>query len=469
MKTLAALFSIGAILFFASCTEPVGPPPPPRLEPTITSVKVAPPMMEIIVNGCQKFQAEVKGTNGFDTTVTWTLEGMGTLSADGQYCAPASEGTALIVVRSTVDTTKTDTAYVTVRYGIVAVAVSPESAELDFGETLQFTATVSGTNQNASGTWSAQYGTITSSGRYTAPNFTAEDKVVFTSSVDPTKSDTAYVAVTKAEWIAFTNFDAFVSRTGHDIYVVRTDGKKYARLTTSPYNDLGPAWSPDGSRIAFSRDGLPDGAHNGIRVVIIDANGGNEQIVGPDSIITFQPSWSPDGTKLVVIFIGNGRGGVATMNSDGSNLTDLYSVPCSGGFCSIPGFPDWSPDGSRIAFNNMDGGIYVMDAGDGANLHPIISAGGYPKWSPDGTKILFISADGISVANADGSNTQLLLPTTEGSDPDWSPDGTKIVYVGNYDEPAHSYRAIYVMNSDGTDKRLVRGNHSKYGSPAWKP
>jgi Tol biopolymer transport system component len=470
MTLIRVILYVIVLPLLFGCKEPVSPPPP-RLEPTITSVSVTPPAIEIIVNGCQQFLAEVKGTNGFDTTVTWSLEGMGTLSADGQYCAPALECSALVIARSKVDTTKVDTAYVTVRYGIIAVSVTPETAELDFGETLQFTATVSGTNQNTSGSWSVQYGTITSSGFYTAPNSPVEDKVVFTSSVDPTKADTSYVTVKKFGWIVFANWDNFAPPPylhTYDIGVVRLDGSKFKKLTLSPNNDFHPEWSPNGMQIAFDRDG--QGTNENLHIVVMNADGSNQKRVAySDTMKAFQPAWSPNGMRFAFTFVGSEQAGIATMSTGGMDFAIVYSVPCRGGICAVPMYPDWSPDGSQIVFS-FHGGINVINV-DGENLRTFGSdVANHPKWSPDGTKIAFWNNEGVYAINADGSGLKLLAAGAK--TPNWSPDGSQIAYVdtATIEYPLNLGLGIYVMDVDGTNKRLVWKKDRNYPlGVAWKP
>jgi hypothetical protein len=138
----------------------------------------------------------------------------------------------------------------------------------------------------------------------------------------------------------------------------------------------------------------------------------------------------------------------------------------------------WSPDGTKIAFENYAFGnprIWVMNA-DGSSPTNLSENPSYPdaedyapKWSPNGTKIAFESyREGnprIFVMNADGSNQTWITNTANDADPDWSPDGTKIVFTSYRDGNAE----IYVMNADGSNQTRLTNNTAYDSDPVWSP
>ena len=145
------------------------------------------------------------------------------------------------------------------------------------------------------------------------------------------------------------------------------------------------------------------------------------------------------------------------------------------------GFPDWSPDGSMIAFSGgseTGADVYVMD-GDGTDVTLLTGTPGdeiQPAWSPDGSRIAFAFDDlgdpdfrsGIAIMNPDGSaRTDLLIRENEpvGS-PLWSPDGTRIAFTA-FSQDGLRPADAYVMDADGSEVRKLGGGPTL--ALAWTP
>ena len=224
-----------------------------------------------------------------------------------------------------------------------------------------------------------------------------------------------------------------------DIYVMNADGSNKTNLTNTPgegdgVQELSPAWSPDGSKIAFGS--VPDGVHFDIYVMNADGSGVTQLTTAGEE---FRPAWSPDGSKIAYDSYRDGNFEIYVMNADGSNQTNLTNTPGLFGEGVQELRPAWSPDGSKIAFDRTsDSGntsdIYVMNA-DGSGVTQLTTAEGEhnPAWSPDGSKITYDSYHpldsgntDIYVMNADGSGqTNLTNTPGQGGDgvqelnPDW--------------------------------------------------
>jgi Tol biopolymer transport system component len=197
------------------------------------------------------------------------------------------------------------------------------------------------------------------------------------------------------------------------------------RLVASPEGGIGHAvvWSPNGFKLAYtSSDPPPEGLSD---IFVVNADGTNKtNLTNTPSVDEWEVNWSPDDSKLAYTrytwqTTRENQPDIYVMNSDGTNPVNLTdSMPEAMG----AGQPNWSPDGEKIAFlsgprEDAPGrsGIYVMNS-DGTNPVNITSAAtpnlwGPPTWSPDGTKIAFLTCLGkykqdcnIYVMNADGTD-----------------------------------------------------------------
>jgi TolB protein len=223
-------------------------------------------------------------------------------------------------------------------------------------------------------------------------------------------------------------FSSDRSGTSH-VYRIRQDGTDLRDLTPS-FPAAGGDWSPDGTRIVFSR-----ATDAGNELMIMDADGGNPTALG---IAGAHPRWSPDGGRIAF----TGPDGISVINADGSGATTLVEGAD----------PDWSPDGTHIAFDRVErsqcvfdlfcpASIYVMDA-DGSGVKVVARNAGSadrledPDWSPDGKQILYIrsccvfgpSLGGLYLVGATGGAPRALYQTRPvQSAPIWSPDGALIL------------------------------------------
>jgi Tol biopolymer transport system component len=204
----------------------------------------------------------------------------------------------------------------------------------------------------------------------------------------------------------------------HDgsLHTMSADGREIRRLTSPPRSEFDqyPTWSPDGSRLAFIRDGPSAAA----LLEIVNADGTGLKRVPVQYVIRTAISWSPDGTRIAFTSLGNARvWQVFTVRQDGTDLRQVTDHAWSTS-------PAWSPDGSRIVYENLSH-LYVLDVASGADNRIASDVVGPASWSPDGTRVVF--AQGrygqnleLVVANADGTDQRAITDTFGSNfEPSW--------------------------------------------------
>jgi Tol biopolymer transport system component/streptogramin lyase len=258
---------------------------------------------------------------------------------------------------------------------------------------------------------------------------------------------------------------------GGQIQVVSPDGGGLRQLTHLGGHDaLDVHWSPDGSMLA-----LRVWTNGHYQLYVASADGSDlTNITG--SMGVGDLDWSPDGSMLAFTSFQKGNDDdVFVVNSDGSGLRAVVESPFT------EHRPQWSPDGTRIAFEqwpvrDRDPGtadIYTVGVG-GGEASPLITSPGYDTgvaWSPDGSRLAFTSDQGgdeeIYVVSADGSGERQLtnLPEASATEPAWSPDGTRLSFVAHDGEQWD----VWVVNANGTGLLRLTPRDRAEGPAVWAP
>jgi Tol biopolymer transport system component len=254
---------------------------------------------------------------------------------------------------------------------------------------------------------------------------------------------------------AFSRRLAFVSTRAGNFHIYTMDGLggDLKQLTTTGDVNFSPAWSPNGTRIAFERH---SNAPHREEVWIMNADGTgqiNLSNTNTDSIGDADPQWSPDGSKIVFhrYFFPSNQSEIYVMKADGSGKQNLSNDPVGDDF-----WPSWSPDGTRIVFwkGNLP---YVVQADGSGPPTAAATVTGFENsrivWSPSGTRIAFSSEGDILTAAVGGSDIDTLTQTPDiDVEPHWSPDGSQVFYrVANL--PGGDQ--IRAVNADGSNDHLV--------------
>ena len=181
------------------------------------------------------------------------------------------------------------------------------------------------------------------------------------------------------------------NNTTWSIHVFDVDGTNLTRLTNQAgVWDTEPAWSPDGTKIAFTR--MYPNQNNREELWVMDADGSNQMFIGLDG---FAAKWSSDGTMFIYSSEINGNYDIYTCLINGTDVQQVTETNID------EWYPNWSPNGSQIAFNANTLGdyssseIYIMDS-DGMDIQQLTynsTSDAYPRFSPDGSFISFTRGD----------------------------------------------------------------------------
>jgi TolB protein len=231
-----------------------------------------------------------------------------------------------------------------------------------------------------------------------------------------------------------------------------------------------PSFAPDGGRMVYIT--VVAGVE---QLFIANVDGSDVRQLTHDAFDHEDPAWSPDGRRIAFVSQAGGGEVVSMMNVDGTGVEAL-SPPTVHAI-----HPSWSPDGASVLYCTTDdldpprkneSDIFRLDLGTRA-ITRLVTGGvnTFPVMSPDGRRIAFRRiVDGnnseVFVADADGSHPRNLTndPAFDGW-PAWSPDGRRIAFASN----RRGNQQIFVMDADGGNVVPVIHREGRATAPRWTP
>jgi Tol biopolymer transport system component len=226
--------------------------------------------------------------------------------------------------------------------------------------------------------------------------------------------------------------------SGDELDVVAPEQGPVRVLATNAFATVDPAFSPDGSRIAYAgRDGIwTIPVNGGLPVRIADE-------FGKDL------AWSPDGTR-VAYDVNDAAAPVKIAQADGGGTVPVSTRPSTG--------PAWSPDGKTLAYFSTEGGARVWtETGGKATSFPIHGwSGPHPLWSFGGT-LFYANGGGLNRLDLVSGETNRIGPA--GGDVSLAPDGSRYAYtaIGECGDRVGVY--VRTVAANGAARRITNDCH----------
>jgi TolB protein len=282
-------------------------------------------------------------------------------------------------------------------------------------------------------------------------------------------SDAIFTRITGEQGFFDTRI-AFIDETGPPenrrkrLAIMDQDGANVRYMTRGDDIAVTPRFSPTSQDVTYMSFGAADP-----KVLLLNIETGQREVVGNFPGMTFSPRFSPDGQKVVMSLAQGVASNLYAMDlrtRTTTRLSDSNAIDTS---------PSYSPDGTQIVFESDRGGsqqLYVMSANGSSPKRISFGEGRYatPVWSPKGEYIAFTKQKGgnfaIGIMRPDGSGERILTEGFHNEGPTWAPNGLYLMFFR--DPGGQSGAKIYMTDIFGRGEFLVP-TPSYASDPSWSP